>query len=569
MGYQSQGRFKLNKFVLTILIWAIIIIATSSGGSRLTNDVDSEAQFIDPTTEAGKGFEIVEDRFQQVDNVVHIVVLDFAKDSSQELSNPQWQFYSLALATMIVQEFTAIDDDGRGYKQVFSQSLLLNQAAKFNLSDPEQAIQAGLLQGFAAGLISQDNKSAIINLFTDEYDFEKEQSLLEEHVLYLRSIVSDKESVFEFATSQLNISLAALPSDAEYDELNIYVTGQVANFVDLIEVSESTFRSSEIIAVVLIILILTIVFRSPLGVVIPIIAMIASLFPTYMITYLLAKGKVFPVSDFLPSIIAMIGIAVAVDYNLFSMIRYREEYRKRRAKLELDNNWNKITMIETQVTSAKIMNQTAGQAVMYSGFTVIIGFISFIVLDSEFTTGMAIGVSIVVLFSIFSARTLTPAILSIWGRFLDWPNFMSRANQDVERQKSTEHKDNELKGPWMRWSKLVMRRPIEFIVLGLIILAPFIILSAQTNLSFDSLQNLPEGTESREGFEVIVDKFNLGQTTPYLIVFDLGETTNIFDANFNADMIFDQIALLGAWALQDNVKFEGINSLSIQTIAGN
>ncbi|MHA2277068.1 MAG: MMPL family transporter, partial [Candidatus Kariarchaeaceae archaeon] len=158
----------------------------------------------------------------------------------------------------------------------------------------------------------------------------------------------------------------------------------------------------------------------------------------------------------------------------------------------------------------------------------------------------------------------TPAILSIWGRFLDWPNVISRANQDVERQKADDVHDKDLSGAWMKWSRLVMRRPIEFLVIGIIILAPFVILSSQVNLSFDSLQNLPDGTESREGFEIIIDEFNLGQTTPYLVVLDLGEATNIFDTTFNADPIFDKIALLAGWALQDDVKFEGIDALSIQ-----
>ncbi|MCE7734467.1 MAG: hypothetical protein GPJ54_06290, partial [Candidatus Heimdallarchaeota archaeon] len=117
MSDQGLGRFKFNKFILTILIWVIIIVATSSGGSRLTNDVDSEAQFIDPNTEAGRGFEIIEDRFQQVDNIVHIVVLDMPATSSQNLNSPRWQNYSLALSTMIFLDFAAIDDDGRGYKQ--------------------------------------------------------------------------------------------------------------------------------------------------------------------------------------------------------------------------------------------------------------------------------------------------------------------------------------------------------------------------------------------------------------------------------------------------------------------
>ncbi|MHA2276950.1 MAG: hypothetical protein ACXAC2_14350, partial [Candidatus Kariarchaeaceae archaeon] len=145
MSEETQKRFKFNKFTLTILIWVIIILATSSGGSRLTNDVDSEAQFIDPRTEAGKGFEIIEERFQQVDSIVHIVVLDLPEDSSQDFNNAKWQNYTLALSNMLFEEFLAIDNDARGYKQVFSQTLLLSQAT--SLRNSGEGVQANQLEG--------------------------------------------------------------------------------------------------------------------------------------------------------------------------------------------------------------------------------------------------------------------------------------------------------------------------------------------------------------------------------------------------------------------------------------
>ena len=55
---------------------------------------------------------------------------------------------------------------------------------------------------------------------------------------------------------------------------------------------------------------------------------------------------------------------------------------------------------------------------------------------------------------------------------------------------------------------------------------PFVILSAQTELSFSLTKGLPPGTESREGFEILEDKFNLGDLNPYIVVIDGGDNNN-------------------------------------------
>ncbi|MEK9716553.1 MAG: MMPL family transporter, partial [Candidatus Heimdallarchaeota archaeon] len=103
---------------------------------------------------------------------------------------------------------------------------------------------------------------------------------------------------------------------------------------------------------------------------IPLLSTIAALFPAYLISAILGQLGVIVINSFLPAVIAMIGIAVAVDYNLFSLVRYREEYRKRRAEYELKNNWNDSTRKETEIYCSQKMNSTAGQAAMYSGITI-------------------------------------------------------------------------------------------------------------------------------------------------------------------------------------------------------
>ncbi|MCE7735798.1 MAG: MMPL family transporter, partial [Candidatus Heimdallarchaeota archaeon] len=235
-----------------------------------------------------------------------------------------------------------------------------------------------------------------------------------------------------------------------------------------------------------------------------------------------------------------------------------------KAKHQLDGTWNNHNRKISQKEAAIRMNATAGQAVMYSGITVIIGFMSMLVIGSDFSKSMSISIAVMVIFSILTARTLTPAILSVWGNKLDWPNVLSRANQDVEKYKHEIKHETIGDSFWMKWSKLVMKAPVRFLLLGLLILSPFVIMSAQTDLSFDTLKSLPPGTDSREGLEYVQNEFNLGELYPYQIIIDTGESGSVLQAQ-----IIDAANQFAQWAHTysgsingEDIIFTNINSLS-------
>jgi RND superfamily putative drug exporter len=135
----------------------------------------------------------------------------------------------------------------------------------------------------------------------------------------------------------------------------------------------------------------------------------------------------------------------------------------------------------------------------------------------------------------------------------------------VERYKS----NNNNGGFWAKWSKLVMKRPITFLIIGILFMTPFIGLSLQTELSFSFVNSLPPGTQSREGFQIIHDNFDLGQLYPYNIIID-GKTNNsIWNSN-----IINQSNALGLWAMNyeglegndgEMVNFSSATSLSFTT----
>ena len=538
-----------KRYQLAILFWVIIIIVSAGGSSLLSSSTKNDTQFANTSTESGKGYNLIQERFNDTSlGVTHLIVFQLDGTTGDNLTATKWINYGYALTLYLNNSLYNIDNTGKGYKEVFSPQLLLKTVNFI----PDPAVQAQT-RAIALSLFSDTQLESFMQFTSTDYEANTQAQFefLGTHVKLMRDLIANHDALYQFAIN-LGLTSADMPSYQQLDHLHVYVTGEIASQYDNRVVMDRVFANSEITAMIFVIVILFLVFRSPVGVAIPLVAMIGSLLPAYLGTYILGeKLGLFSVSSFLPSIIAMIGIAVAVDYNLFSMVRYREEFRKRKAEHLLNGTWNKDTLNEVQIAASKKMNQTAGQAVTYSGFTVIIGFMSFLLLGSDFTLGMAIGVSVVVVFSILTARTLTPAILGLFGRFLDWPNILSRADQEVEQYKHEIKHEETRVGFWTKWTRMVMKRSVLFLLIGILFLTPFIIYSTQTKLSFDTLTNLPKGTESRDGFEVIYQKFDLGASNPYQVVIDTGDTSVFTDA------IFTAVNNLASWALSGNTKFAG------------
>lgn len=550
MGRIEKTRlaFPTRHPLVVLFLWLLIVgvVVSTNAPQLLNSQVENERDFDEPSSESGIGSELIKERFQLNETgTTHILVIN---NPNANFTNPIWSNWLLY------------------FTQYLNDSLYNHSLTYYSIVSYPILVLAGA-GDFAASLVSKDGQTTLVNIQASN----KTVDHVLDDVEVIREILHNNEEITSYINSKINAAPfpIELASETDYVENEYYLTGEAAQFVDITENSEEAFRESEVISVLLAIIILALVFRSPMGVVIPLVALVGSLYGAYFGSYLLSLGGVVSVSDFLPSIIAMIGIAVAVDYNLFSIIRFREEYRKRKAELESTANWNKGTMIEAQKQSASVMVRTSGQAVAYSGLAVIIGFMALAVVDSSLTRSMAIGVSIVVILSILTAVTLTPAILALWGRFLDWPSFLSGQNREITKIKKMKAGQKTRAGFWESWSRLVMKLPVTFLVLSLLILAPFISLSLQADLSFDSIQNLPQGSESREGLEFIIEKFDLGTLTPYQVVIDTGKTNGVFNSE-----ILNQTIEFAKWAMNLNhrrqlnhhvLSFLTFDTLNVQT----
>ena len=132
--------------------------------------------------------------------------------------------------------------------------------------------------------------------------------------------------------------------------------------------------------------------------IVPLVLAISSLVAAFGILGIYSQ-VVGPVSPNATQLIVLIGLAVAVDYSLFMITRFRVERRAGRDRAK----------------AIEVSSSTAGRAVFFSGLAVMISLAGLITLGVSLFTSMAIGTISVVFVSVVGSLTFLPATLSILG----------------------------------------------------------------------------------------------------------------------------------------------------------
>ncbi|MEZ0241669.1 MAG: MMPL family transporter [Chloroflexota bacterium] len=144
--------------------------------------------------------------------------------------------------------------------------------------------------------------------------------------------------------------------------------------------------------------ILLLAFGAIVASLIPLVLALTSLAAAYGLLgfYSQVVGSVSPNAS---QLIVLMGLAVAVDYSLFMVTRFRTERNRGRSVQ---------AAIETS-------SGTAGRAVFFSGIAVIISLGGLVTLGISLFTSMAVGTMGVVLVSVIGSLTFLPATLAIIG----------------------------------------------------------------------------------------------------------------------------------------------------------
>jgi len=270
-------------------------------------------------------------------------------------------------------------------------------------------------------------------------------------------------------------------------ELTTYVTGEPAVYADITSHSFSDLRRVEIYGLPVALVALIFVFGSLVAAALPVITGGLAVTVTLGAMYLI--GRATSMSIFAMNVATLLGLAVAIDYALFIVWRFREELQRGASVKEA-----------VVVTTAR-----AGRSVFYSGAAVMVGVIGLVFFPSPGLRSLGIGGALVVFFSVAASVTFMPAILAVLGH---------RVNSIPVIRLHGAH-DGKV---WNWWARVVLRRPWVSIIVALALIGLVAFPAVNMKTQMTTAASLPTSAESRQGLQILEQEFDWEALSPTLVL---------------------------------------------------
>ena len=283
-----------------------------------------------------------------------------------------------------------------------------------------------------------------------------------------------------------------LVSRAGTASLQVEIGGQAIE-----QVSQTPPSNSVAIGLVAAAIIILLAFGSLMGMVLPLLAAVIALgtatFAIDLFSHLMS------ISIIAPTLAALIGLGVGIDYALFIITRHRDGLR---------------SGLSPEEAAVRALN-TAGRAVLFAGSTVCVALLGLLVLRLSFLDGLAWASVIAVVLTMATAMTLLPAMLGFMG-----PRVLSRR----ERRQLAERgpMDGHTTGFWARWARLVSRRPVILAVAACAVMLALASPVLDLRLGLSDAGNDPASSTTRKAYDLLAAGFGPGSNGPLLLVAQVG-----------------------------------------------
>jgi RND superfamily putative drug exporter len=202
-------------------------------------------------------------------------------------------------------------------------------------------------------------------------------------------------------------------------------------------------------------------------------------------------------SNVSPELALMVGLGVGIDYALFIVTRFRENYAR-------------LGDVEEAVLQAM---DTSGRAILLAGTTVIIALLGMFATGVSFMYGLAIAAVLAVLMTLAASLTVLPALLSRFGERV------ARPSRGARKREARGEPPRPSK--WRRWSVAVQAHPWPLAVASLAVMILFVIPFFGLRLDTSDAGNDPTNTNTYRAFNILSGGFGPGFNGPMLVAVEL------------------------------------------------
>ena len=260
--------------------------------------------------------------------------------------------------------------------------------------------------------------------------------------------------------------------------------------------AEAETSGTEVIGLLAALVVLVVAFGTVVAALVPIALALVAVASGLAAIALLANAM--DVSSSAPTIGAMIGLGVGIDYALFIVARYRENRAAR----------------QPNALSLSAAMGSSGSAVVFAGGTVVVAMAALVLTRLGVLASIGIGTSLVVLLAVASAMTLLPALLTLLGDRID-------AGRVLGRGRAAKPVEN---GAWWRFAHRVSGRPWPYLVVASGVLVLLAVPALWMRTGFPDAGDEATTTTHRRAYDLLAEGFGPGFNAPLLIVADLRDT---------------------------------------------
>lgn len=265
----------------------------------------------------------------------------------------------------------------------------------------------------------------------------------------------------------------------------VHVTGPAGILTDAIAVfSQFDFRVSAI-TIVLVLVILLIIYRSPLLALLPVVSVGVALIVAQSIAALLTDNLGLALNGQVTAIMAVLMFGAGTDFTLFIVSRYREE----------------LPVRENRFEAIAVTMRAVGPSIASSAGTTAVAMMALILAlsGSLKTMGPMLAMAIVVMLT--AALTLIPAALVAMGRVAFWPMKQLKASDGQS-------------GFWSRVGALISRRPGTLLAVTVVAMVALSAGLFEITPTFSFVDGFPDSVESKAGFETLQSAYPPGELAP-------------------------------------------------------